>query len=134
MRASVRYVVARVSGFDHCHRGTCTEVFDNRLGDFRLDLKKILWCKGEIKFLVPDLLVRAPIAQGQHDDAIVAFNLVITKFGIDRWNSVALLGMGRCFQAQGKAVQARAYFDDVILKHPNTAAAEVAADLLKKSQ
>ena len=79
-------------------------------------------------------LAECYFAQGQHDDAIVAFNLVITKYGFDRWNSVALLGMGRCFQAQGKAVQARAYFDDVILKHPNTAAAEVAADLLKKNR
>jgi len=79
-------------------------------------------------------LAECHFAQGQRDDAIVAFNLVITKYGLDRWNSVALLGIGRCFQAQGKAVQARAYFDDVILKYPNTAAAEVAADLLKKSQ
>jgi len=79
-------------------------------------------------------LAECYFAQGQRDDAIVAFNLVVTKYGFDRWNSVALLGMGRCFQAQGKAVQARAYFDDVILKYPNTAAAEVAADLLKKSQ
>ena len=43
---------------------------------------------------------------------------------------LALLGMGRCFKAQGKTMQARAYLDDVILKYPKTTAAELAAKLL----
>ena len=45
--------------------------------------------------------------------------------------SLALLGMGRSLQAQGKTMQARAYFDDVLLKYPKTTAAELAEKLLK---
>lgn len=104
--------------------------------DAMANYRKVVAANGrnEVSARAQFQLAECYFAQGQRDDAIVAFNLVVTKYGFDRWNSVALLGMGRCFRAQGKAVQARAYFDDVILKYPNTAAAEVAADLLKKSQ
>ena len=109
---------------------------EKRYGEAMTNYRKVTAAnvKDELSARAQFQIAECYFAQGQHDNAIAEFNLVIAKYGFARWSSLALLGMGRSFKAQGKAIQARAYFDDVILKYPKTTAAELAGNLLKTMQ
>jgi TolA-binding protein len=71
-------------------------------------------------------------AQKQYDEAVRELLKVDILYAYPEWSAAALYEAGRCFEALGQAVEARAQFKAVVENHPQTRWAELAGQHLAK--
>jgi TolA-binding protein len=71
-------------------------------------------------------------AQKQYDEAVRELLKVDILYAYPEWSAAALYEAGRCFEALGQAVEARAQFKAVVKDHPQTRWAALAGQHLAK--
>lgn len=71
-------------------------------------------------------------ALAAYEDAIIAFNAVEVNYGFPAWQSKALLEMGRALAKLGDRTGANARFSEVLKTYPESKAAIVAKDELRR--
>ena len=67
-----------------------------------------------------------------YDEAIKAFVKVEVNYAYPKWASRALLDMGKALEAKGRPEQAKANYEQIVQKYPDTTAASAAKALMAK--
>ena len=67
-----------------------------------------------------------------YDDAIKAFVKVEVNYAYPKWASRALLEMGKALEAKGEPQKAKANYEQIVKKYPETTAASAAKNLIAK--
>lgn len=67
-----------------------------------------------------------------YDDAIKAFVKVEVNYAYPKWSSRAMLDMGKALEAKGEPAKAKASYEQIVQKYPDTTAASAAKTLIAK--